>query len=147
MINLRWITTATVMALALGSSGAPAATPDLKSIMQGLRNSLVTMTDGLLQGEPEMVAQAAANIANHSPVPEHERSIIRATLGTEMPGFAELDREVHVLSVEVGNAAEEGDLARAERDYQTMVAACLACHTSYKARVSEALKAARPAPE
>ncbi len=56
-----------------------------------------------------------------------------------MLGFAQFDERLHALSISIGEVAEQGELGRAEQEYQHMIAACLARHTAYKARVSEAL--------
>lgn len=139
MISQRLIPAVAIFAMALGGGAASAAEPSLKDIMQGLRDSLVAMTDGLLLGEVDSVAKAATEISEHAPISELERPIIKKTLGDEMPSFAQFDERVHALSISIGEAAERGELGRAEREYQQMIVACLACHTAYKARVSEAL--------
>ncbi|MDZ7768135.1 MAG: hypothetical protein U5K38_03150 [Woeseiaceae bacterium] len=104
------------------------------------------MTDGLLLGEPDRVSRAALGIAEHPPISERDRSIIAATLGAEMPAFAEFDQLVHSLSVSIGEAATQSDLVRAEREYQQMLNACLGCHSVYKTRVAQALGANETAP-
>lgn len=139
MISRQRIASVSILVVALGGSTAVANEPSLKDIMQGLRDSLVAMTDGLLLGEPDTVAQAASKISGHAPISDRERPIIIKTLGSEMPGFAQLDERVHALSISIGEAAARDELGRAEQEYQQMIAACLACHTAYKARVSEAL--------
>lgn len=139
MINLRFI----ALAIALIITGTGLATtanePTLKDIMQGLRDSLFELTDGLLLEAPDQVATAAAAIAGHATVSEHERFIIVATLGSEMPKFVQWDQLVHSLSVSIGEVAATGDFARIESDYQQMLSACIACHGAYKTRVSTAL--------
>jgi len=139
MNSRQWIASVSMLVVALGGSAAVADVPSLKDIMQGLRDSLVVMTDGLLLGEADTVARAASEISGHAPISERERSIIIETLGSEMPGFAQLDERVHALSISIGEAAARGELGRAEQEFQQMIATCLACHTAYKDRVSEAL--------
>lgn len=139
MIKKSPLAAVAIVLVVLGNGAVVAAEPTLKEIMQGLRDSLVAMTDGLLLEQPEVVARAATEIAEHAPISAAERSVIKTTLGTDMPGFAQFDQRVHALSLAIRDAASQGALQRAERDYQQMLAACFACHTAYKARVGDAL--------
>jgi cytochrome c553 len=138
MITTRLITIVAVLTFAVTAATAENE-PTLKEIMQGLRDSLVEMTDGLLLGEADRVSRAARVIAEHPPISEHDRPIIVETLGPEMPAFAHFDQLAHSFSVSIAEAATQGDLARAEREYQQMLGACFACHNAYKTRVAEAL--------
>jgi len=47
---------------------------------------------------------------------------------------------VHDLSLSIISAAEAQDRKRISADFQQLINGCLACHTSYKERVANALK-------
>jgi hypothetical protein len=98
---------------------ATAAEPNLKEIMQGLRDDVVEITDGLLTDDFTKVA-----------------------LGAEMAAFKQIDTSVHDLSLSIAAAAEERDHDRAIADYQRMLSGCFACHAAYKDRVGAVLSAA-----
>ncbi len=147
MISKRLLAAAAVLAFAATGLAAIETEPTLKEIMQGLRDSLVEMTDGLLLGELDRVSPAALDIAGHPPISERDRPVIVATLGPEMPAFAQFDQSVHSLSLSIAEAATQGDLARAEREYQQMLGTCFACHSAYKSRVAEALGTTKPKPD
>lgn len=117
--------------------------PSLKEIMQGLRNNVVEISDGLLTDDFELVAQGAASIAEHPKIPAAQVQLVAAELGPEMAAFKQVDNLVHDLSLEIGTAARALDRDAAISSYQRMIEGCFACHDTYKERVAAAL---RPAP-
>ena len=107
--------------------------------MQGLRDDVVEITDGLLTDDFTKVADAALRIANHARIPPDQIQLVAAELGTEMAAFKQIDTSVHDLSLSIAAAAEEQDGDRAIADYQRMLSSCLACHGAYKDRVGTVL--------
>ncbi len=116
-----------------------AAEPNLKEIMQGLRNDTVEILDGLLTEDLGMVANGAAGVANHARIPVEQVQLVAAELGAEMGTFKQMDMSVHDLSLSIAAAAEAGDRERAIADYEQMLNGCLACHAAYKDRVATVL--------
>jgi hypothetical protein len=131
------------VALIVFSTGlsATSAEPDLKGIMQGLRDDVVALVDGLLTDNFENVARAAERIASHPTIPAEQVQLVAAELGQEMPTFKQFDTSVHDLSLSIAAAAEAKDRERVIADYQNMLANCLACHAAYKERVATVLAA------
>jgi hypothetical protein len=123
---------------------ATSAEPDLKGIMQGLRDDVVALVDGLLTDDLENVARAAKRIASHPMIPAEQVQLVAAELGQEMPTFKQFDTSVHDLSLSIAAAAEAQDRERVILDYQNMLANCLACHAAYKERVATVLAATAP---
>ncbi len=115
---------------------------NLKEIMQGLRNDLVAITDGLLVDDFEKIAQGADAIAGHPQIPPGQVKLVAAELGSEMATFKQLDTLVHDLSLEISAAAGAHDRDGVVSAYQRMLEGCLACHSTYKDRVAAVL--ARP---
>ena len=111
----------------------------LKEIMQGLRDSLVQMGDGLLGNDLELVAQGALSIAEPPKIPPEQVQLVAAALGQEMPVFKQLDLLVHDLALEVHAAATARDRRAAIDGYQRMIEGCFACHEAYKDRVAAVL--------
>ena len=133
-----------VFLFSIVASSATAADTDLKEIMQGLRDDVVEITDGLLTDDFTRVAQGAVRIANHPRIPSEQIQLVAAELGIEMAAFKQIDTSVHDLSLSIAAAAEEQDGDRAIADYQRMLSSCLACHDAYKDRVGTVLAAAGP---
>ncbi len=121
---------------------ATAAETNLKEIMQGLRDDVVEIADGLLADDFTRVAHGAARIANHPRIPPDQVQLVAAELGAEMAAFEQIDTSVHDLSLSIAAAAEAKDRARAIADYQRMLSGCFACHAAYKDRVGTVLSAA-----
>ena len=117
----------------------------LKEIMQGLRDDLVDISDGLLTDDFEQVARGAAAIADHPQIPAAQVQLVAAELGPEMAAFKQLDNLVHDLSLEVNAAAKALDRDAAISGYQQIIDGCFACHRTYKERVASVLGQA-PAP-
>ena len=116
--------------------------PTLKEIMQGLRDNLVGITDGLLVDDFDRIANGAMGIAQHAPITASQKTQIADDLGPEMAAFKLFDQQVHGLSMSMATAARDHDRNAVMRDYQLMVEGCLACHVTFKNRVSEVLSKA-----
>ena len=132
----------TIFLISTITLSATAAEPNLKEIMQGLRDDVVEISDGLLTDDFTRVAQGAARIANHPRIPPHQVQLVAEELGTEMPAFKQFDTSVHDLSLSIAAAAEAKDRATAIADYQRMLSGCFVCHAAYKDRVGTVLSAA-----
>ena len=111
----------------------------LKTIMQGLRDNLVEISDGLLTDDFKKVSKGASAIAAHPQIPAAQVKLVAAELGQEMPTFKQMDTLVHDLSLEIDAAARASDWGTASSAYQQMFDGCLACHETYKERVVAAL--------
>lgn len=128
------------LGLFLFSPAAQAGEPTtLQTIMQGLRDNLVEISDGLLSDDFELVEQGATAIANHPQIPPEQVQLVAKELGQEMPAFKQLDTRVHNLAVQISAAASNGDRAAAISGFQDLVDGCFACHASYKDRVAGVL--------
>jgi hypothetical protein len=112
----------------------------LKDIMQGLRNNVVDISDGLLMDDFEQVARGAIAIAEHPRIPAAQVQLVAKELGPEMPAFKAFDTVVHDLSLEISATAEARDSAAAITAYQRMLDGCFACHAAYKERVATVLQ-------
>jgi len=139
MNSKRYSFYAVIAILSALSVMATAAEPNLKGIMQGLRDDVVAITDGLLIDDLKSVADGATRIANHERIPAEQVQLVAAELGSEMATFKQFDVSVHNLSLSIAAAAEKGDRDRAIADYQSMMSGCLACHAAYKERVAAVL--------
>ena len=128
-----------------GALSATAAEPNLKEIMQGLRDDTVEIADGLFLDDFTRVGEAALRIANHDRIPPEQVQLVAAELGAEMPAFKQFDMSVHDLSLSIAAAAEAEDRDRAIENYQSMLSGCLACHAAYRVRVAAVLGGATAA--
>ena len=111
----------------------------LKVIMQGLRNDVFVIADGMFTDNMKLVAQGADGIADHPSIPSGQVRLVAAELGSEMPAFKSLDQQVHDLSVSIISAAKLGDRERISQDFQQLINGCLACHAPFKERVANIL--------
>ena len=130
---------ASLMLIFAPSVGITSEATDLKEIMQGLRNNLVDISDGLLTDDFEKIAHGADAIADHPRIPPWQVKLVAAELGSEMAAFKQLDTVVHDLSLEIGAAATAHDRDEAISTYQRLLEGCLACHSTYKERVAAVL--------
>ena len=115
-------------------------TTTLQAIMQGLRDNLVEITDGLLNEDFELVERGASAIANHPRISPGQVQLVANELGKEMPAFKQFDSRVHDLSVQISAAARSGDRAAAISGFGDMLNACFDCHDAYKDRVAAILR-------
>ena len=116
----------------------------LKEIMQGLRDNLIEISDGLLTDDFELIAKGATSISEHPKIPAAQVQLVAAELGPEMAAFKQLDTDVHDLSLDIGIAAKALDRDAVNSSYQRMIEGCFNCHRKYEERVAAVLK---PEPE
>jgi cytochrome c556 len=111
----------------------------LKAIMQELRQNFLDVSDGFLLDDFDKIAEGALAIAEHPRIPADQVQRVAEELGPEMAVFRNFDVQVHELSLELYNAAKEQDRDASVSAYQSMVAACFACHSAYRERVAAIL--------
>lgn len=139
MLEKKLLYSTIVLFFSISVSADSATDTDLKTIMQGLRNDTSMVFDGLLIDDYSVIASAAAKIADHPAIPPEQVALVAAELGPEMAAFKQFDTLVHDLSLEIQSAALDSDRSRAASNYQQMVGTCLACHTSFRERISAVL--------
>lgn len=130
-----------ILLTAACATTSPDDTTTLKEIMQGLRNDLVNIGDGLLVDDFDLLAGGARGIAEHPKIPPDQVTLVAMELGAEMAAFKQLDTQVHNLAIQAQAAAEASNRDAAFRRYQEITASCLACHAAYKERVAGVLGA------
>jgi len=135
----RLVSLAAAVLVLVPTIAATDETTTLREIMQGLRDNLVEIADGLLTDDFELVARGANAIAEHPHIPSNQVQLVAAELGQEMPAFKQMDHRVHHLSLEIKAAAEALDRDAAIAAYQHMFDGCIACHDAYKDRVAAVL--------
>ena len=111
----------------------------LKEIMQGLRNNLVEISDGLLVDDYDKIARGAIAIAEHPRIPAAQVQLVARELGEKMPAFKRIDTLVHDLALEIDVAAKARDRNAAISGYAQLIEGCFACHATYKDRVAAVL--------
>jgi hypothetical protein len=116
----------------------------LNEIMQGLRDNLIEISDGLLTDDFELIAKGATSISKQPKIPAAEVQLVAQELGPEMAEYKRLDTVVHDLSIDIGIAAKALDRDAVNSSYQRMIEGCFNCHRKYEERVAAVLK---PEPE
>jgi hypothetical protein len=133
------IAAASLMLIFSPSVSMTSETNDLKEIMQGLRNNLVDIADGLLMDDFAKIEYSAHAIADHPGIPPWQAKLVAAELGSEMAAFKQIDTLVHDLSLEIEASAAAHARVDVVSAYQRLLEGCLACHSAYKERVAAAL--------
>ena len=139
MIRERLLGLASLMFLLVPVIAMTGEATSLKEIMQGLRDNVVEISDGLLMDDFEQVARGAIAIAEHPHIPASQVQLVVQELGPEMPAFKQIDTVVHDLSLAINAAAEARDRDAAITAYHQMLDGCFACHAAYKDRVAAVL--------
>jgi hypothetical protein len=133
------IEAACLMLIFAPAVGLTSDAADLKEIMQGLRNNLIDISDGMLTDDFEKIALGAGAIAGHPRIPPWQVKLVAAELGSEMAAFKSIDTLVHDLSLEIKVAATAHNRDDVISGYQRLLEGCLACHSAYKERVAAVL--------
>jgi hypothetical protein len=116
----------------------------LNEIMQGLRDNLIEISDGLLTDDFELIAKGATSISEQPKILAAEVQLVAQELGPEMAEYKRLDAVVLDLSMDIGIAAKALDRDAVNSSYQRMIEGCFNCHRKYEERVAAVLK---PEPE
>lgn len=117
----------------------PPETLPLVEIMRALEEDLAEATHGLWVDDRTVVAAAAGRIAEHPRVTAEQMGVIQQTLGDEFPAFAGMDQRVHDGAVALAGVAGSATPVELMAQLVEVQGGCLACHVSFRARVSEAL--------
>ena len=112
----------------------------LKEVMQGLRDNLIEISDGLLTDDFELIAKGATSISEHPKIPAAQVQLLAQELGPEMAEYKRLDTVVHELSLDIGIAAKALDRDAVNSSYQRMIEGCFNCHRKYEERIAAVLK-------
>jgi hypothetical protein len=136
------LTTTAMALLLLPALALTDESTTLQAIMQGLRDNLVEIADGLLTDDLERVERGATGIATHPRIPPEQIQLVARELGEEMPTFKQFDMRVHDLAVDIGAAAKAGDKTAAMGKFEEMIDGCFGCHVTYKDRVAGVLRPA-----
>jgi len=123
--------------IAKGSSTAEAGT--LKQIMQQLGEDYGKLDYAILIEDFDGAAKAAHTIAFHDKPSLGQRMQLMASLALEMSDFKKADGKVHALAIEIEDAAKAKDMPRLIERQSKMLSACMACHTSYRSKIIDAL--------
>lgn len=128
---------ATFIALLISIGNAPAddAPENLQQIMQTLNADTLTLTTALMTEDWHAVEEAATAIADHPKVPMRQRMTIVSYLGARASEFREFDMVVHDAAVAIANAAEDGDIGTATKEYGIMIDGCLSCHADFRSEI------------
>lgn len=112
----------------------------LKQIMQQLGSDYATLNQAILVKDFDAATEAAHAIAYHDKPSMGQRMRIMAELGTEMSDFKKADGRVHDLAIKIEAAARAHDMPLLIQTQSQMLTACMACHTSYRSRVTNLLQ-------
>lgn len=107
----------------------------LLPIMQQLGVDMTALTHALMIDDYAAVTQRADALANHAPISEQDLQRIQTVLGSDMPGFEQLDEAVHGASVRLHDAALAHDPDAILKQLAEVQSGCVACHTRFRARL------------
>lgn len=109
----------------------------LHKIMQDLGKDMQVITDGISRENWEMVAKAAAEIADHPRPPLTERIRILGFVGSDAGKFKGYDEKTHQTARELEQAADRRDGQAVISAFATLQNSCLACHQSFRKPIVE----------
>ena len=119
-------------------TAATAGPPTLVEIMRQLEVDMTRVAHGVWVADFDSIAAGAGAIADHPTVGPAERAEIMGILGDRGPGFAEADRRVHDIAVELAERARAGDMGGVLESLGDLQAGCVACHAGYRATIQAA---------
>lgn len=112
--------------------------PTLKSVMQGLGESMDELNRGIFYEDFRVIEKAAYKVANH-PKPKSQLPIVIKTLNKRMPKFKSFDSKVHDSAMEIVEFAKKRDMDNILKRHKIIMNNCVACHTQFRSEISKAL--------
>ncbi len=126
-----------LMLLAFSAFSAERA-PTLKSVMQGLGDSMNELNRGIFYEDFKNIENAAFKVANH-PKPKTQLPTVIKTLNIRMPKFKAFDSKVHDSAMEIVEFAKKRDMENILKKHKVIMNNCVACHTQFRSEISKAL--------
>ncbi len=114
------------------------AQPDpgtLKAVMAGIAADMDSVHMGIWAEDLVQVERAATSIAGHPHVSAAERSRIQQLLGADFGDFVAGDKRVHNAAVDLATAASADDVAEVLPALGELESGCVACHSTFRARL------------
>lgn len=112
--------------------------PTLKSVMQGLGESMDELSRGIFYEDFKVIEKAAYKVANH-PKPKSQLPTVIKTLNIRMPKFKSFDSKVHDSAMEIVEFAKKRDMDNILKKHKVIMNNCVACHTQFRSEISKAL--------
>ncbi|WP_127718253.1 cytochrome c [Halobacteriovorax sp. HLS] len=112
--------------------------PTLKSVMQGLGESMDELNRGIFYEDFKIIEKAAYKVANH-PKPKSQLPTVIKTLNIRMPKFKSFDSKVHDSAMEIVEFAKKRDMDNILKRHKVIMNNCVACHTQFRSEISKAL--------
>ena len=112
--------------------------PTLRSVMQGLGDSMDELNRGIFYEDFKNIEMAAFKVANH-PKPKSQLPTVIKTLNIRMPKFKAFDSKVHDSAMEIVEFAKKKDMDNILKKHKVIMNNCVACHTQFRNEISEAL--------
>lgn len=113
----------------------PDSLATLKAIMPGYALSVHRIENALWRDDYATVAAEARAILKHVPVSKSERQRIIGTLHDDTGWFKQADARVHKAALAMAVAADARRPPEILRALGEMHAACIGCHTAFRARL------------
>ena len=110
----------------------------LKSVMQGLGDSMDELNRGIFYEDFKVIEKAAFKVANH-PKPKTQLPTVIKTLNIRMPKFKAFDSKVHDSAMEIVEFAKKKDMDNILKKHKVIMNNCVACHTQFRSEISNAL--------
>ena len=113
----------------------------LKHLMVGLGQDMSRVSDGVWLEDFVMIETAAAAIADHPKITDHEIQLIKAQLGDRFTQFVSFDKIVHGTAVELAEVAMTHNIPRILELQGKIAQACFSCHATFRTEVRKAFAA------
>ena len=113
--------------------------PTLKSVMQGLADSMDILNKGIFYEDFKKIELGAKGIAVH-PKPKSQLPTIIKTLNIRMLQFKGTDDKVHNAASSIRKLAKKKDMKGILKQHEIIMNNCVSCHTQFRDEIIEALK-------
>jgi len=123
---------AAIGAQAWADEAAKAKPLALRTIMQDLGKNMQAATDGISREDWEVVAKAAAAIADHPRPPLGEKMRILGFVGSDAGRFKAYDEKTHQAARGLAQAANQKDGQAVIAAFATLQTGCLTCHQTFR---------------
>lgn len=107
-------------------------------MMRLLLSDVNTIDTGIYTENYSKIREGARGIADHPAMTQHDKALIKNTLGNRFTQFVKFDMTVHHHADSIATAAETQNMDEVLRHYRIVQTGCVNCHSHFRKQIIDA---------
>jgi len=107
-------------------------------MMRVLLSDVNTIDTGIYTEDYSKIREGAKGISDHPAMTQHDKALIKKTLGGNFSQFVKLDMTVHHHADSIAAAAEAQNMNEVLHHYRIVQSGCVSCHSHFRKQIINA---------